>query len=74
MFTGQRLSLTMLEQFIAAGTFATNLPTAYRKFGPNFIPVRPIPPSCIESIQKLNDPGEHVEENICYVPVPGTTV
>lgn len=70
MFTGQKLSLVMLEQLVSAGEFATNFPSAYRKFGTKFIPVRPIPPSCLPYISKLNDPGEQVEENICYVPVP----
>lgn len=72
MVTGRVLSSVMLEQFISAGNFATNFPAAYRKFGTNFIPVRPIPPSCIQAIYDRKDPDEQMEENTCYVPNPDT--
>lgn len=72
MVTGQVLSQSMLEQLIAQKNFATNLPAAIRKFGTHFIAVRPVPPSCIQSIYELKDPDERIEENICYVPKPDT--
>ena len=70
MVTGRVLSTIMLEQLISDGKFATNFQSAYQKFGTNIIPVRPIPPSCIHSIQELKDPDERMEENTCYVPGP----